>query len=377
MNSSDEIRVTRVPLPPLAALEQEWRDLEGRCDHSFFMSWHWIGSWLEHLPEDVPRWLLRAEVGGRIVGLGVVCANTIRRHGVFPSRGLYLHCTGRSDLDELTVEYNGFLAEDGLERQVTQRYIEFLRDGQNCDELDLNGWHRLDLLGSVQAEPGLSARIVRRPCCYVDLDGLRRSGPPYLERLTKKTRYHVRRSIREYGKLGELKFDVATNGDEAQNFLAELKRLHQRSWQAKGQPGSFANHFFDKFHQNLVKQLFPANVIQLARLRVGERALGYLYNFVYRGRIYHYQAGIDYDIDVRLNPGLVCQVYAIEFGRESGHKVYEFMAGELKYKSDLATDSTEMLWLVLQQPRLKFRIEEWLRSFKARLLRGPIDPGGR
>ena len=377
MSSGAEILVTRVALPPLAALEREWRDLEMRGEHSFFMSWFWIGSWLERLPVDVPRWLLRAESGGRVVGLGVICANTVRRHGMFASRGLYLHCTGRPELDELTVEYNGFLAEGGLEHQVTQKCIEFLRSERGWDELYLDGWYRRDLLGSMQADPLRSIRTVRRPCHYVDLEALRHSGTRYAELLAKNVRYNMHRSMRQYEKLGELNFDVATTADEALSFLAELKRLHQHSWQAKGQPGAFANRFFDEFHREFVRRRFPNNVIQLARLRVGERAVGYLYNFVYRGHVYHYQSGIDYDIDRRLSPGLVCQEYAVEFNQKCGHRIYDFMAGELKYKSDLATHSTEMLWLVLQQPRLKFRIEDWLRSWKARLSGGATGAGKR
>lgn len=180
LSSGAEILVTRTVPPPLAKLEKDWRELESRGEHSFFMSWFWIGSWLERLPEDVPRWLLRAQSKGRIVGLGVICANTVRRQGVFVSRGLHLHLhlhrTGRPELDELTVEYNGFLAEDGLERQVTQRCIEFLSSERDWDEMYLDAWHRLDLLGSMQIDTLRSARVVRRPCPYVDLAALRRAN---------------------------------------------------------------------------------------------------------------------------------------------------------------------------------------------------------
>lgn len=375
MASGAEILVTRVALPPLAQLEREWRELEARSEHSFFMSWFWIGSWLARLPADVPRWLLRAESGGRPVGLGVVCASAVHRHGVFVSRGLYLHCAGRPELDELTVEYNGILAEDGMEHQVTQRCIEFLRNEQDWDELYLNGWHRLDLLPCLRAAPHLSLRIVRHPYRYVDLEELRRSGRPYAQCLSKNTRHNLHRSVREYGKLGELKFEIAATADEALSFLAGLKRLHQRSWQAKGRSGSFANRFFDGFHEEFVRCRFPDKVIQLARLRVGERAVGYLYNFIYRGRVYNYQSGLDFDFGSRLSPGLVCHVYAVEFNKESGNQIYDFMAGEMRYKNELATHSSEMLWLVLQQPRLKFHIEDLLRSWKARLRRG--NAGGR
>lgn len=369
--SEPDITVARAELPPLEALQAEWLELEARSRGSFFQSWSWIGTWLALLPGEVPRWLLRAQRGPSVVGLAVVCENTLRRHGVLSSRALFLNCTGRADLDELTVEYNGFLAEQGLEAQVTRQCVEFLRAEREWDELYLNGWHRLDLLASLGLDGLRPLTVARRPCRYVDLQALRESGADYAENLPKTARYNLRRSIRDYAKLGELKFEVARTAQEALEFLDGLKRLHQQSWQAKGQPGSFANAFFDRFHRELVGEQFASGVIQLARLRVGVRPVGFLYNFVHRGHVYHYQSGLDFDLDSRLSPGLVCNANAVAFNREAGHALYDFMAGEQGYKKDLASHSTEMLWLVLQQRRLKFQVEGWLRAGKARLQRRP------
>ena len=370
MSARGELRVTSAPLPPLAGLEREWHALEMRGEHSFFMSWHWIGSWLSQLPADVPCRLLRAERGDATVGLAVICANKTRRHGFVSSRGLYLHRTGVEELDELTVEYNGFLAEDGAAGEVTRAFISHLRGESGWDELYLTGWHHLDLLPDLaQAHDG-AIKSVRRFFYYVDLDELRRGGSRYPERLPKNIQYNLRRSVRDYEKHGALKFDVAGTTDEALEFLAGLKDLHQRSWQARGEPGAFANRYFDAFHVALVRRLFPENVIQLTRLTVGDRAIGYFYNFVYRRRLYHYQSGLDFEFDSKLSPGTVCHAHAVEYNLKAGTGIYDFMAGELKYKKDHATHSGEMLWLVLRRPRLKFMVEDWLRGMKNRLRGG-------
>ena len=41
------LQATLRPLTDLTALETIWRDLESRADRAFFLSWTWIGSWLE------------------------------------------------------------------------------------------------------------------------------------------------------------------------------------------------------------------------------------------------------------------------------------------------------------------------------------------
>ena len=169
MSETADIRVERVVLPALSALEAEWRALEIRSSSSFFQSWAWIGTWLECLPPEVPRWLLRAWRGQSVVGLAIVCESTVRRHGVLSSRALFLNCTGRPDLDELTVEYNGFLAEQGLEAQISCACIEFLSIEQEWDELFLSGWHRLDLLAGLGMGVLQAVTLARRPCYYVDL----------------------------------------------------------------------------------------------------------------------------------------------------------------------------------------------------------------
>ena len=119
------LRVTLERLPPLAEVERDWRDLEGRSDRSFFMSWSWMGAWLGALPSHVRPELLRVESQGRIVALGVLVGRLIRRHGVFLSRALFLNSTGDPHLDELTIEYNGLLSERGFEREAARGCVEF------------------------------------------------------------------------------------------------------------------------------------------------------------------------------------------------------------------------------------------------------------
>jgi len=40
------------PIEDLQALGTSWRDLESRGDRTFFLSWTWIGSWLETLADN-------------------------------------------------------------------------------------------------------------------------------------------------------------------------------------------------------------------------------------------------------------------------------------------------------------------------------------
>jgi hypothetical protein len=199
---------------------------------------------------------LRVTSEGRTVALGVLVRRLLRRHGVLLSRALFLNSTGDPDLDEITIEYNGLLCERGFEQEAARGCIEFLLSRDDWDEWFLDG---------VQ-DPGLSDRVpvsgvrwmVRRQskCHHVDLEALRGSGGEYLGLLGSNTRHNIRRSVREYEKLGPLVLERADTAEQASAFLSGLRQLHQAYWQAKGLSGSFANPFFVEFHAHLVRALF-------------------------------------------------------------------------------------------------------------------------
>lgn len=367
-------RALGVTLERLSApgeVERDWRELESRSDRSFFRSWSWIGAWLGALPSAIRPELLRVTSEGRTVALGVLVRRRLRRHGVLLSRALFLNSTGDPDLDEITIEYNGLLCERGFEQEAARACIEFLLSRDDWDEWFLEGLQ----------DPGLSDRVpasgvrwvVRRQskCHHVDLEALRSSGGEYLGLLGSNTRHNIRRSVREYEKLGPLVLESADTAEQVSAFFSGLRQLHQAYWQAKGLSGSFANPFFVEFHAHLVRTLFAEGSIQLLRLRAGNDIIGYLYNFVDRGRVYNYQSGFDYSLCPKPygRPGLVAHAQAVELNRRLGHLFYEFMAGDSQYKQALGVNATDMVWLVAQRTRFRFWLEDCLRRVRATTLR--------
>jgi CelD/BcsL family acetyltransferase involved in cellulose biosynthesis len=100
---------------------------------------------------------------------------------------------------------------------------------------------------------------------------------------------------------------------------------------------------------------------------VGEGGtIGCLYNFLFRGRVYAYQSGLAYSPDNRLKPGLVSHDEAMELNRKAGARVYDFLAGEARYKASLSTGVAQLSWVVVQRPRFDFKLEEAIRSLKRR-----------
>ena len=360
---SGRLTVTLSALPPAEVLEPLWRELEQRSDASFFQTWHWIGTWLGCLHPGMAAELLRVERPGAVVGLGIVIRRTVRRHGWLRARRLFLNTTGDPHLDEITIEYNGLLCARGEETDTTEAAMgHLLAAHPDWDEFYLDGLHRSELVESLRLCGARLHCTGRRRCFFVSLAGLRTQDRGYLEAIGSKTRHNIRRSIREYEKLGALRLDEAGSVTQARSYLVRLRHFHQRYWEAKGMAGSFANDFFRSFHDRLVERAFADGAIQVLRLTAGDTEVGYLYNFVHRGRVYNYQSGFDYEVNTTQNrPGLVSHTYAVGHNLERGHAMYEFMAGDSEYKESLGMDSRLMVWGVVRRERWWVRLEEALR----------------
>jgi CelD/BcsL family acetyltransferase involved in cellulose biosynthesis len=367
LDTPSDVHVELVGLPPAQELGREWRDLEDRSNGSFYLGWSWIGCWIDSLAGAVELQLLRATRGGRTVGLCIFAPGRERRHGLIASRTLHLHATGRGQFDILTVECNGFLLERGSEDGLCQRMLDYLLEEQR-------GWDELvfirlrDDMGSCLAgSKDLRLRTRTEANYYVDLAAVRANADDYLGLLGTNTRSQIRRSAKEYSKSGELSLVVAEDAAQASVFLDGLKELHQKYWVARGQPGAFSSRFFEDFHRRLLQQAFARGEIQVLAIDAGAQRLGYLYNFVHRGRVYNYQSGFNYEICEKHNrPGLVAHAKAIEFNASAGHAVYDFLAGDVQYKKTMGTVAGEMTWLTVQRKRLRFLAEDWARQLYKR-----------
>lgn len=369
--ASSPIHISMSDVDDLEEAGRLWTYMQVRSRCSFFTSWGWIGCWLSQLPAGVRPRLLIAQNRSGIVGMGFVNRKRIWRGKVTSSRGLFLHETGDSACDSLTIEHNAFLAERGLEEAVQRGMIDFLcRECPDWDELHLSGVDADSPLARVMQEARPGCRFLvdkQRPCYMVDLAALRESGQDFLSTLGSSTRANVRKSIRLYEERGPLTTVAPRDLGEALRFYEELKVLHSAAWKARGESGAFSGPWLDGFHRRLIESRFPCGDIQLLQIRAGEQVIGALYNFVLNGHVAFYQSGFLYEENPKLKPGLVCHTLAVEFNREQGAATYDFLAGDSQYKRSLGQAMKPQIWGVLRRNRLRFRFEDLVRSTRVRL----------
>ena len=373
MEVGEALTVTLGECPELSELEAQWQGLENESMPSFFTSWRWIGPWLRRLEPYRRPHLLRATCNRRVVGMGFFVPKRSFRLRLLPSRCLHLHATGVGHHDDICIEHNGLLVKQVGAAQIEAAMFSFLCSPQH-------GWDqihfpRLSVVPSLQylRAPEVVIRHESDVAYFVDLAALRESGGNYLNQLSQNTRSQIRRCNKEYASLGAVTLTAAKDAQQAMQFFDRLKNFHQRTWKARGAPGAFANTLFDDYHVQLIDRGFSCGEVQLLRIHAGEHDIGYLYNFVYRGRVLCYQSGFNYDLIQKNNhPGLAAHALAIQYYADSGLEIYDFLAGAARYKHQLASNTYPMTSVSIHRNTISLRLEAEWRRIKKKLFVAPI-----
>jgi CelD/BcsL family acetyltransferase involved in cellulose biosynthesis len=309
------------------ALGARWRALEDRATCSFFQSWTWVGCRLaERFADPV---LLTVRRGGEDVALGL-----FNRHpSPLARRSLRLNANGNRALDAIYVEHNGLL-HIRSDHAVVAKALDFLLRCGDVDRLILPGVDDLHL-AAAQAS-GAALRIaVQETARTLDLAALPSGPDGFLASRSANTRAQIRRSERAYRAEGKLAISRAASEPEAQAWFDALGVLHQATWTSRGKPGAFANPEFIAFHRELIA-------------RAGESVIGYLYNFRRAGSVLTYQSGFAYPSGIgACKPGITTHALAIEMYRAEGARIYDFLAGEDRYKTSLSNAEMSLHWLDL------------------------------
>ncbi len=335
-------------------VEKIWRDLDAPVSRSFFTAWPWMENWLACLPPEYhPQLAVLRDDQGKPLTAFFLRGAPLTRLRVIRSQALYFNCTGIPRFDNLTIEYNGVV---GREISIGQLIDHVPGD---WDELFLPAL-RPDAFHGLADEVyrGYRVRIERTvPAHMVDLARVRESG--YIPLLGKNTRAHIRRSQRE---AGVVETEFATDVASALSIYGDMVRLHQAQWTARGEPGAFADPWFDRFHRRLIADRFAHGEIQLVRLRNADGPLAALYSFIHGDRVLQYQSGRALVDNENVKPGYLAHTAAIEHNAQAGLMLYDFMGGDVHYKECLATSSTLLVWSRVQRLRVRFLLEDRIRE---------------
>ncbi len=350
--------------------------LKRRPAESFFLSHWWISACVATWPSTAGHSLLAIDrVGGGEAGSGgqalaLLGARNAWRHGWLRVRMLGLNQSLDEDLDEPTMELNGFYGVLGPEFPgLFESLLEWLGKRPDWDEFMVPGVisERAQQIGTTAIQHGLRVRVAEHSeNWWVDLDEIRsKNRGDYLAALSANTRQKLRRSRRAIEKeYGALSIEQASSIEQALPWLDELAALHRTRWAVPGPSRGFDIPTFRAFHQSLITNAFATGGVQMLRISAGESTIAWIYNLVLDGHVHFMMSGIDLERFHKFQPGLLAHQLAIEHNLAAGAGIYDFLAGTARYKANLGTHRSSQEWLVLWRPRPVLLLEDRLRKIK-------------
>ena len=174
---------------------------------------------------------------------------------------------------------------------------------------------------------------------------------------------------------------IAQSTDEVDELLDSLIELHQRRWNADGQPGTYADPMVRDFVVASSQDFFLRDRLRLSALCHDGRAIGGELHFVGGdNRLYCYSSGYDLD-SASIEPGRILNVETLLDLYRCDYAGIDFLRGDEPYKKRMAAESRRVIQLRVGAPgfvsrvldsawRARFEVKQWLRT---RTGRDPIN----
>ncbi len=353
-------------LKDVAALAARWHQLETQAEVSIFLSWQWIGTWVETYPLSLIV-LEIVDANNDVVGLALLKEYNARRHGVMVSRSLLLHQSGAEKYDQIWIEYNGLLTAQEHQQAIEAVALAHINSQLRWDEWIIGG---IEIKAALRYATQLNMKTHiswAAPCYGVDLSLIKQQHLTYRETLSANTRYQINRAQKMYERSGQVILERPQSTEEALTFFAEIGPLHIKRWRDSEHKSGFLNPEFVCFHQKMIQQYWPHGV-DLVKVKVNGDLIACFYNLLYRNRVFFYLSGMRSEVDNKLKPGLLSHSLCIENYLEMGFDYYDFMGGEERYKAQLGDVHQQLVKIALQRPKLKFFVENLARDIKNKLL---------
>lgn len=325
--------ISRLDHAGLRDLGPEWDALVADSQTgAAFMSWPWIGAWLDTLGRTADLEVLTARhpVDGRLIGVAPFFVQTNRRFG-FTFRSLRMLGSGPAAPDHLDMP----IAE-GEGPEVATALWSAVNRRRRWDLIDFDG-----------VAPGgvLSGLLLRRngdaaeptSCPYLPLEGGWEQVEQRFGRSHRQNIGRYRRKLeREAG--APVTERMVVEPSDLEETMDRLAEMHQAVRTAHGDRGTFATADLTEFHRETARRMLATGRLRLWRLEVGGEAIAAIECFRFGDVVSFYTTGFDPKW-ASFGPGRAIMARAIRGAIDEDALEFDFLRGDEDYKRSWGTDS--------------------------------------
>ena len=343
------LTVRAFDLLQISDVEQYWKNIEKRAEPiSYFLSWDWIGSWVNTCKPS----------GFFIVGFDEAEPVAIGFIGTPDNNGIgWLNKAGIDKKDQVWIEYNDFFITADNKTKIRQFMVSFLLNNKTFGLKKLH----IDMTTLALKDYGQNGYIKLVSDGYLqrlkDVQGLSQ----LLNKYSKNTKRQIKKSEDLLKQTGELKLEVLSEDKQADVLLNEISELHKSQWVDSKWGSGFTNEEFVKCHQQLIT--LPSTKILC--LTCDGIPIAYGYFLLSGGSVNFYLSAIDKNPDNKIKVGLLFHCYAMLHFSKQGFKIYDFLAGDARYKKSLSSEHYRLNSLVIYGDSWSNKLEKMVRKIRS------------
>jgi len=191
----------------------------------------------------------------------------------------------------------------------------------------------------------------------------------FLRDLSRSHRKQILRSLRELWDTGRAKLTIASDPADLPRFMDQMIDLHQRRWQAAGEPGVFSNPAFAAFLREVAPRMLATESLQLSLLELDGRPAAADFHLLGGTAQFVYQGGIEPEMRDE-SPGRLLTALLIRGAIEEHRTTFDFLRGDESYKAHYRAVPvpTQNIHVVPQRTASRLRHSLWLAGITAKNL---------
>jgi CelD/BcsL family acetyltransferase involved in cellulose biosynthesis len=311
----------------LRSLRGEWQNLFSRCPRATpFNSWDWLFSWWQAYGAGRQLRVVLVRIDGTLAGIAPLYVGQEKSSLRTPCSVMRFIGDGSFDSDHLD-----FLIDPSRENVVMLQFEDWLRRSRDWDVLalrEITGGSRLDAaMRDFARKLGLRFRTEESVCAVLDLPA---SYEEFLQ--ARQSRFRTKaRSLTKRIDQGDIAFETQCGPAGLRKKLRSLFDLHQRRWNAAGQPGVFGPRAKRLFYAHFVPRFARTGWLRLYSLRHGQEYVAHQLCFGVAGTTFLLQEGFDVS-DPAASFGQMLRAAVVRQLIESGEKRYDFLGGYSSHK---------------------------------------------
>ncbi len=267
-----------------------------------------------------------------VVGIAPLYWERRKLLGFAELRILRLIGNGSGDSDDLD-----FIVKPGYASAVAKSFLSWMRQTRwdVCQFDFLSSKSEIaTLLDAELRGSGWKRSVTHRPFTRVTLPD---TWPEYLKQLTAKERQKVGIRLRRLQSRRKVCFRRCERPDELPAFLETLYALHQKRWEARGEPGSFSLPARRHFYEEMTRTLLFRGWLGLWQLELDDVPVAAQIGMRYGQVVCALQEGFDPDY-ASDSVGYVLRSHVLQECIESGVRFYDFLCGDQDSKQRWGAD---------------------------------------